>query len=94
MIYPILVLIIVFFEILKSQKRNSHMDAVYSNILWMLLLLMAAFRGQSVGTDTPGYTEDYEMMPMLSFYQVSVLKEGYLGYFYPCKMFSFRFIFV
>ena len=88
MIYPILVLLIVFLEIFKYQKKDTRLDRIYSNLLWILLVLMAAFRGQSVGTDTPGYTEDYEMMPMLSFYQVSIVKQGYLGYFFPCKFFS------
>lgn len=88
MIYPLLVLLITFLEILKFQKADPRLDRTYSNILWWVLILMAAFRGSVVGADTAGYIEDYEMMPLLSFYQVSVLKVGYLGYFYPCKFFS------
>ena len=88
MIYPLLILVIIFFEVRKSQKGEQKLDRTYSNILWWILILMAAFRGPAVGADTLGYIEDYEMMPLLSFYQVSVQKVGYLGYFFPCKFFS------
>lgn len=88
MIYPLLLILIVVFEIVKFHRKQASLDTIYSGLLWGILIFMAAFRASTVGADTPGYIEDYEMMQTLSYYQVSVVKRGYLGYFYLCKFFS------
>lgn len=88
MIYPLLVLVIILFEVRKTNGLEEKYDRAFSIALWWILILMATFRSASVGADTPGYIEDYESMPMMSFSEIRVRYAGYLGYYYPGKFLS------
>ena len=60
----------------------------YHIFIWILIVLMAAFRGVNVGADTIGYLSDYRVLPSMSFDDIAYRYEGYLGYFYTSKLFS------
>lgn len=64
----------------------------YTNTLcyisFFIIVLLAAFRGETVGADTVDYIEDYEDVKLMSFTDIDINYEGYLGYYYLSKIFA------
>lgn len=52
------------------------------------IVFLAAFRGETVGTDTLGYISDYIDVETMSFSDIAERYEGYVGYYYPSKVFT------
>jgi hypothetical protein len=65
------------------------MEVKYLKVVCWILVLLAALRGSTVGTDTIGYIENYNAMPKLSFANVLVMNADYPGYFLLAKTCSF-----
>ena len=90
--YYLLVLLILFLHFrlskqpleLRAKKENT-----YVFIICVVLILMAAFRSDAVGADTPGYRWDFENMGSFHSFQelVDRFTPYYMGYFALCKLF-------
>lgn len=93
MIYYIALVILIL--VLRNKVVNHQDLAIrmkyelkYCQIVCFIIILMAALRSVSVGTDTPGYLSDYLGMPFYDFYGIDERYEGYIGYYYTSKVFS------
>lgn len=93
MIYYILIIAI----ILILRQRTIHLQegpyrvnvvSKYTMWCWLLVVLFAALRNFNVGADTMGYVADYINMKSYDFLGLNKRYEGYLGYYYTCKIFS------
>nr|MCR4565666.1 EpsG family protein [Bacteroidales bacterium] len=64
----------------------------YTNMLcyiaFLIIVVLAAFRGEAVGADTMDYIDDYDDVKTMSFNDVAIGYEGYLGYYYLSKVFA------
>lgn len=90
-------LLVIFFILLiqdhllrlpKKVSRNK-MEVNYLRVVCLVLVLLAALRGSSVGTDTIAYIENYNAMPKMSFANVLVMYKDYPGYYLLAKTCSF-----
>lgn len=93
LIYILVILLILILRnnvigIPSGIQRNMTEDRYLKIVCWVLVLL-AALRGSSVGTDTIGYIWDYNHMPNLSFAEVLENMADYPGYFLFAKTCSF-----
>lgn len=86
-------LLVIFFILLiqdhllrlpKKISRNK-MEVNYLRVVCLVLVLLAALRGSSVGTDTIAYIENYNAMPKMSFANVLVMYKDYPGYYLLAK---------
>lgn len=70
----------------RLQEKN---DTQYAYWICTILVLLAAFRSDSVGADTAGYREDYLNMGMYDSLQglIDRYSEFYMGYFALSKLF-------
>ncbi len=91
MYYLLIIIILAFYYLLEEQpwELKAQRENVYSLIICCILVLMAAFRSDAVGADTPGYRYDYE-----SLWQYTTLDSlinnftiYYIGYFGLSKLF-------
>jgi len=90
--YYILIAIIMIFDFrlsLKPEGCRAKSVQLYSYIICALLILLAAFRSDLVGTDTPAYREDYTHMNQ--YHSMSDIIEryslSYIGYYGLSKLF-------
>ena len=90
--YIVLLLIIIYLRYLIDcnpyvQSRTKY-ENKFSKFVFLLIILMAAFRGVRVGADTILYIEDYEGLWQYDFKGLNYRYEGYIGYYYLSKIFS------
>lgn len=93
LIYILVILLILILRnnvvgIPSGIQRNMTEDRYLKIVCWVLVLL-AALRGSSVGTDTIAYIWDYDSMPNLSFVDVLEKRADYPGYYLFAKTCSF-----
>lgn len=81
LIYLLLILLILIFQNqvhgIQSQVLRDKAEDRYLRIVCWILVLLAALRGSSVGTDTIGYIADYEAT---AFYSWAEVLERYADY--------------
>lgn len=68
---------------------RKKLEVRYLRAVCWILVLLAALRGSTVGTDTRTYIEDFNNMPNLSFTDVLVQKADFPVYFLLAKTCSF-----
>lgn len=92
LIYLIVVLLILFFQNqvqgIQSQVRREKTEDRYLRIVCWILVLLAALRGSSVGTDTIAYVQDYEVIAFYSLTEVMAKTSDYPGYYLLSKICS------
>lgn len=71
---------------IERQKRRRKVESAYCLMAYAVLIFMSAFRGASVGTDTPVYMANYELMRELDFSKIFELYSIYIGYYIPVKL--------
>lgn len=88
-------LLTVIILLLRNQVRKLPMGGTrqtreekYSRYVMALIVVLAAFRSEEVGADTPGYMREYGEMARLSWDAISVRFVGYSLYYYMSKVFS------
>lgn len=93
--YILLLLIIVLlsFRCVLSLGRTSplnqyKLETLFCNFAYLLMILLAMFRGDSVGADTAKYINDYQEMSLMSFSDIFEDYAGYEGYYLLSKIFS------
>jgi len=91
-IIVLIVLIVAFRLILEGYKREptkyQRLENRFCYFAYIAIVLLAAFRGEMVGTDTAGYIADYMDVKMMSFTDIADRYEGYVGFYYLSKLFS------
>ena len=87
-VYIILLILLIIFENIKFQRGKTRLDSYFSNILWCVIVLLAAFRSLDTGPDTAQYAVDYGNLAWMSFPDVAEKFKGYLGYYYLGKLLS------
>lgn len=90
--YYLLIILILFLYYRLSQQPlalRAKKENTYAIIICVVLVLMAAFRSDLVGADTPGYRYDYESLDQYSSFQQLVERYTlyYMGYFATSKLF-------
>ena len=70
---------------LPQKASRIKMEVKYLRVICLVLVLLAALRGSSVGTDTIAYIENYNAMPKMSFANVLVMYKDYPGYYLLAK---------
>lgn len=92
LIYLLLVLLILIFQNqvhgIQSQVLREKAEDRYLRIVCWILVLLAALRGNSVGTDTISYIVDYEAMAFYSWAEVLERYADYPGFFILAKICS------
>lgn len=92
LIYLIVVLLILFFQNqvqgIQSQVRREKTEDSYLRIVCWILVLLAALRGSTVGTDTLSYIQEYDVMASHSFSDVLIQKADFPGYYVLAKICS------
>lgn len=89
LIYLLVILLILIFQahLLRLPKKLSRnkIEVYYLRVVCWILVLLAALRGSTVGTDTIAYIEGYNAMPKLSFANVLMIFSDYPGYYLLAK---------
>lgn len=89
--YYLLILIILFLYNISHQPQgvNERKEKTYTFIICVILVLMAAFRSDVVGADTPGYRYAYDSLGQYPTFQSLVDRYSilYIGYFGLSKLF-------
>lgn len=93
LIYLLVILLILLLQnhllgIPAGPKRDQTEKRCLAIVCWILVLL-AALRGSTVGTDTIGYFENYQSISKLSFAEVLIRYKDFPGYFLLAKTCSF-----
>ena len=92
MYYLLIFLIILLYVLLQSQPERKKMkkENLYSFIICATIVLLAAFRADSVGADTKGYRDEYLAMGGYTSIQSIIDRHtiDYLGYYLTSKLFS------
>lgn len=88
-----LILFIIALRILLNRypigsRVRDKIESHFCLIVYCIVILLAAFRGESVGADTLSYLEDYEGIKYLSFSDIAVRYKGYVGFYFLSKVFS------
>ena len=89
----LLILLVLFFRFLianlrLNQSQRKRIESVFCWISYLMIILLAMFRGPHVGTDTVGYIEDYESVKFMTFEEIARDYEGYVGYYFLSKLFT------
>lgn len=83
--------IFMFWRSINSMSEGPERDSKenkYVNILFWIIVLLAAFRSELTGADTPGYMREYGEMTRFEWGQIAERFEGYSMYYYMSKVFS------
>ena len=89
----LLIFIVLFFRFLISNLKLNlsqvgRLESLFCWISYLMIVLLAMFRGPHVGTDTMSYIEDYEIIKYMTFEEISIEYEGYVGFYFFCKLFT------
>lgn len=92
LIYLLVVLLILIFQDqvheIKSQLRREKVENRYLLIVCCILVLLAALRGSTVGTDSLGYIQDYDVTSSYSLKEILIRKADFPGYYILSKICS------
>lgn len=92
LIYLLVVLLIMILQYqvhkIKSQTLRNKTEDRYLRIVCWILVLLAALRGSTVGTDTIGYIQDYDAIASFSWADVLERYADYPGYYVLSKICS------
>ena len=93
LIYILVVAIILLFRYtlqrMPSGTTRNIVEMRYFRVVCLILIILAALRGSTVGTDTIAYIENYDTMPDLSFREVLYWAADFPGYYLLAKTCSF-----
>ena len=89
----LLVLLVLLFRLFlnafnEGSNRRHRVENTFCWISYIAIVLLAAFRGITVGADTAYYLNDYLDVASMSFSEIADRFEGYLGYYFLSKLFS------
>lgn len=87
----ILVLLVLLLVLESNKKRPVKyrvLEKRFCLFSYIVIVILAAFRGELVGADTLGYISDYMDVKTMSFSDIAYRYEGYVGYFYLSKLFA------
>lgn len=91
-IYAALIFIVLLCRLFVSHESDSSKQYKYENnyliIICLILILLAAFRGKTVGADTAAYMADYRNLQYESFEFLTIRYKSYWTYYYLSKVFS------
>ncbi len=91
MYYLLILIILLLYNQLQRQplKLKVKKENIYSWFICIILVLLAAFRSDEVGADTPGYRYDYELLGLYPTFQslIDRYSINYIGYFGLSKLF-------
>lgn len=91
-VYAIVILFILILRLTLNNNKVGFEDyrreTVCLRVVCFVLVLLAALRGSSVGTDTIAYIQDYEFTRKASFGEVAEHHKIGAGYYWLCKLFS------
>ena len=89
LIYLLVILLILIFQshLSRLPKRASRhkMEVKYLRVVCWILVLLAALRGSTVGSDTIAYVETFNAMPNWSFAYIFIRFADYPGYYLLAK---------
>lgn len=89
LVYLLVVALILFFKFslnkLSQETIRKKKEEMYLRIVCLILVLLAALRGSSVGTDTVGYIEEYHGLSSWSFADILLMKADFPGYYLLAK---------
>ncbi len=85
------IIVILFMLILRLLLQNEHDKIRYekreNQYLWIsaiVLVFLCMYRGETVGTDTPGYILNFtKTLPVMSFQKVLIRYNEFLGFYIP-----------
>lgn len=92
MLLTLVLLAVIFRTVISLYPEDNHSrqtaEGVYCNIIYSLIIFIAAFRGSGVGADTMSYIDDYHVVATMSFPEIAERFEGYWGFYFLSKVFS------
>ena len=92
LVYLLVVLLILILQYqvhgIQSQVRRDKTEDRYLRIVCWILVLLAALRGSTVGTDTISYIQEYDAITSYSFTDILTEKADYPGYYILSKICS------
>jgi len=87
-ILTIVVLRLVLENNKKFPSKYRKLEKQFCLFSYIVIVILAAFRGEMVGADTMGYMSDYADVKLMSFRDIADRYEGYVGFFYLSKLFT------
>lgn len=84
-------IILIFWYHVNSIPHNRYRNQIennYTNFIVFILIVLAAFRSDTTGADTPGYIKEYSEVLKLSWSEIAEQFRGYSMYYYISKIFS------
>lgn len=89
LVYIIVIVLIIFFQLSlpsrEMEERRDKIEAGYLKVICLILTLLAALRGVTVGTDTLSYMPEYLNMSSISFVDIFERYSDYPGYYLLAK---------
>lgn len=90
--YVLLVLLILLLRNIVTSmgvcERRDVLENRFCFFIWFVIILMAAFRSENVGGDTPGYIKEYSEIAQFPFEYYKEHYKDYIGYYSIEKLFS------
>ena len=68
---------------IRRDKRENY----YTTLIIAIIIILAAFRSEETGADTPGYMREYGEIARLTWQQITERFNGYSTYYYLSKVF-------
>lgn len=89
----ILLLLLIFLRLWlyfskQEQSSYAHLEKWFCFLAFGGIICLAAFRGASVGADTPGYIADYFDVSEMDFQEIAYRYKGYELFFWIAKLFT------
>lgn len=72
----------------RARIKDNSLELLFTFVIYAILIFLAAFRSENVGTDTIGYSQDYYQVQFVSFKDIPYQYQGYEGYYYTSKIFA------
>ena len=88
LIYILFLLILHLLLTTVSKRNHSKFEMLFCGVAYLGLIVLAAFRGPTVGADTLDYISDYNEINKYSFSEVIEIYSGYEFFYLICKLFK------
>lgn len=88
LIYILFLLILHLLLTTVSKRNHSKFEMLFCGAAYLGLIVLAAFRGPTVGADTLDYISDYNEINKYSFSEVLEIYSGYESFYLICKLFK------
>lgn len=88
LLYILFLLILHLLLTTVSKRNHSKFEMLFCGAAYLGLIVLAAFRGPTVGADTLGYISDYNEINKYSFSEVFEIYSGYEFFYLVCKLFK------